>query len=303
MKSFRNTIIFLFLLTITLTITLLFIASIMKDNKSLPNQNYELHTHGFCIIKNVLKEEEIENIKKHCVNNNYSHVKQYLLNNKDLQNKVFNKINGEMDNSRNKVSISKDDYVFQDYIWIIKKSSVHTCHRDNNGDFFNKGQKYPSYTMLLFIEDMDKCLGVIPSSHKNVNSYNINFHNSVMNLLCNKGDIILFNANLIHVGALNEKPDNLRIQMKITHKDDIELLSYYEDYNKVLDKNNELPFYLKKIQKNISCMFPGISNLTQSENIKSSRGTDNGANIGLFQKAFSYLFYGNSNFYDLPNAF
>lgn len=50
-------------------------------------------------------------------------------------------------------------------------------------------------------------------------------------------------------------------------------------------------------------MFPYISNLSQTENIKSSRGTDNGAEVGNFQKIFSYIFYGNSNFYDLPNAF
>jgi len=50
-------------------------------------------------------------------------------------------------------------------------------------------------------------------------------------------------------------------------------------------------------------MFPGFSNLTQSENIKSSRGTDNGASIGILQQMFSYLFYGDIDFYDLPNAF
>jgi ectoine hydroxylase-related dioxygenase (phytanoyl-CoA dioxygenase family) len=267
----------------------------MNDKLSESTQDYKLHKDGFCIIKNVFDEQQIEKIKNQCINNDYYNVKQYLLNDENLHNKVMSSIENNKGNNNN--------YVFQDYIWIIKKSSVHTCHRDNNGDFFNEGQKYPSYTMLIFLEDMDKCLGVIPSSHKNINSYNINLNNSVMNLLCNKGDVILFNANLIHVGALNKNPNNLRIQMKITHKDDLQILSYYENYNKVLDKNNDLPFYLKKIQKNISCMFPGISNLTQSENIKTSRGTVNGANIGLSQKIFSYLFYGNSNFYDLPNAF
>jgi ectoine hydroxylase-related dioxygenase (phytanoyl-CoA dioxygenase family) len=267
----------------------------MNDKLCESTQDYKLHKDGFCIIKNVFDEQQIEKIKNQCINNDYYNVKHYLLNDENLHNKVMSSIENNKGNNNN--------YVFQDYIWIIKKSSVHTCHRDNNGDFFNEGQKYPSYTMLIFLEDMDKCLGVIPSSHKNINSYNINLNNSVMNLLCNKGDVILFNANLIHVGALNKNPNNLRIQMKITHKDDLQILSYYENYNKVLDKNNDLPFYLKKIQKNISCMFPGISNLTQSENIKTSRGTVNGANIGLSQKIFSYLFYGNSNFYDLPNAF
>jgi hypothetical protein len=103
---------------------------------------------------------------------------------------------------------------------------------------------------------------------------------------------------LIHVGGLNEKPDNLRIQMKLTHKDDIEFISYYENYNKVLNKDNNIPFILKKIQKNASCMFPGISNLTQSENIK-RKNTD----LSIIEKLYSYIFYGNANFYELPNAF
>lgn len=296
MKSLSKKLFFiLFFIIITIVILVLLICAFMNDKLSESTQDYKLHKDGFCIIKNVFDEQQIEKIKNQCINNDYYNVKQYLLNDENLHNKVMSSIENNKGNNNN--------YVFQDYIWIIKKSSVHTCHRDNNGDFFNEGQKYPSYTMLIFLEDMDKCLGVIPSSHKNINSYNINLNNSVMNLLCNKGDVILFNANLIHVGALNKNPNNLRIQMKITHKDDLQILSYYENYNKVLDKNNDLPFYLKKIQKNISCMFPGISNLTQSENIKTSRGTVNGANIGLSQKIFSYLFYGNSNFYDLPNAF
>jgi hypothetical protein len=195
------------------------------------------------------------------------------------------------------------DYVFQDYIWIIKKSSVHTCHRDNNGDFFNEGQKHPSYTLLIYLEDMDKCLGVIPESHKDKDSYFFNFTNSVMNVLCNKGDAILFNANLIHVGTINDKDDNLRIQLKVTHKDDVERIMYYQNFNKILNKDNILPRYLRKAQKNLSCMFPGISNLTQSENIRSSRGSDNGIDIGISQQLFSYLFYGSADFYDLPNAF
>jgi hypothetical protein len=89
--------------------------------------------------------------------------------------------------------------------------------------------------------------------------------------------------------------------MKLTHKDDIDILGYFENYNKILKSDNNVPFEIKKAQKNFSCMFAGLSNLTQKENIKSARGSDNGATIGLGQRIFSYLFYGNSNFYDLPN--
>ena len=253
------------------------------------NKRYDLKEDGCCVLKNVIDKNEIDKLHSMCVNGDYKQVKENIIQNKEIHDKLH--------------KIISDDYIFQDYIWIIQKSAVHTCHRDNNGDFFNEGQQHPSYTMLLYLEDMDKCLGVIPTSHHSEYSYMVNFTNSVEHLLCKKGDIILFNANLIHVGALNPRHDNIRIQMKLTHKDDIEVLSYYQNFNKVLNKDNTLPNSVLLFQKNMSCMFPYISNLTQGENIKSARGTDNGASIGLAQKIFSYLFYGNSKFYDLPNAF
>jgi hypothetical protein len=37
-------------------------------------------------------------------------------------------------------------------------------------------------------------------------------------------------------------------------------------------------------------------------NITSVRGSENGVTIGHLQKIFSYLYYGDSNFYDLPNV-
>jgi hypothetical protein len=88
--------------------------------------------------------------------------------------------------------------------------------------------------------------------------------------------------------------------MKITHKDDFEILSYYQNFNKVLNKDNNVPRPIRNIQRNLSCVLPVISDVTQTENIKSARGSDNGAKIGFMQKLFSSLFYGNKNFYDLP---
>ena len=252
-------------------------------------RQYDLEKDGVCLFPRVLSSEKIEHLKKACLQGDYKKAKETLLQDKKIS-LLLQQILGTQ-------------YQFQDYVWIIQKSSVHTCHRDNNGDFFNKGQLYPSYTLLFYLEDMEKCLGVIPKSHKDVNSFNVNITNKVETLLCKKGDAILFNANLIHVGTIQSKDDHLRIQMKVTHQKDIPTLSYYQDFNKVLKKDNTMPKELLQFQKNVSCMFPYVSNLTQSENIQSARGTDNGETVGLPQKAFSYLFYGNSDFYDLPNAF
>jgi len=39
---------------------------------------------------------------------------------------------------------------------------------------------------------------------------------------------------LIHVGTINKKDDHLRIQMKVTHKDDFDAIGYYENFHKGL---------------------------------------------------------------------
>jgi len=278
-------------LGLLLILIVLFISSILfkKDIIEPIGKKYDLKEDGFCIYKNVLNNEEIKNLKKHCNEGNYFIVQEYLLKN--------NNFNDLIQHATNK------NYKFQDYIWIIKKSAVHTCHRDNNGDFFNKNQKYPSYTMLVYLEDMEKCLGVIPESHKDPDSYFTNFQDSLKNLLCKSGDVILFNANLIHVGTINLNDNNLRIQLKVTHKDDIPYISYYENFHKVLNQENSIPIFLRKIQRNVSCTFPGISDWTRGEYINSINHTNIDKNIGMGQQIFSYIFYGNSDYYNLPNSF
>ena len=67
-----------------------------------------------------------------------------------------------------------------------------------------------------------------------------------------KGDIIIFNANLIHVGAINTKTDNKRVQMKLTYKDDLEALSYYQNFHKVANKDSYVPKYVQKLNS-LSC--------------------------------------------------
>jgi ectoine hydroxylase-related dioxygenase (phytanoyl-CoA dioxygenase family) len=152
---------------------------------------------------------------------------------------------------------------------------------------------------------MEKCLSVIPESHltENENSYWTNFTQPLYDILCKPGDAVIFNANIIHVGTFNKKDDNLRIQLKVTHKEDIDKIAYYENFNKVLNTDNKWPLTVRQIQRSVSCTFPGLSDLTQGENIRSARGTDNGINVGIMQQIFSYIFYGNADYYDLPNAF
>lgn len=251
----------------------------------LSSKKYDLNKDGLIVIKKLFSEKEIMIMKKECENEKYQFLKKKLLNNKRLNNLVKRELGS--------------NYVFQDYILFIQKSSVHTCHRDYNGDFFNDGQKYKSYTMLIYLEDMEKCLGVIPKSHQSLSSFQFNITDPVKHLICSKGDLILFDANLIHVGSLNKKRDNLRIQLKITHKEDLKTLDYYENYNKVLNEDNNLPWYITHTQQKLSCMAPGIADWSQKDNIIATKKEEN----GLLQQWFTYLFYGNGNFYHLKNIF
>jgi hypothetical protein len=263
------------ILFLTLIIILNFLLKLWFDGQKT-HSIFDLNKDGVCLISNVLSQKEIEKLKK---------MKEL-----EIKKYIIHKFSKSL----------PEGYTFQDYVWVIKKSSVHTCHRDNNGDFFNPGQKYPSYTILFYLDDIDKCLGVIPKSHLSPTNHAINLTNDLRNIECNKGDAIIFNANLIHVGTIN--PHNMRIQMKITHKDDLETLNYYQNFNKVLNKENNISTPILRMQRNLTCMFPYMSNLSQNDNIKSARGTDNGAEITWGQKVFSRLFYGNKDFYDLPNV-
>lgn len=279
-----------FIITIAFIVFyLIYVLLFDKDKVSTNEPSYNLTQHGLCVIKEIFNENELTYLKKECTSGNYKKVKQSIMENTKMQNIIKEQLG--------------EEYIFQDYIFIIKKSAIHTCHRDANGDFFNENQKYPSYTMLIFLEDMEKCLGVIPESHKNVNSYNFNFTENITNVICNKGDIILFNANLIHVGTLNSRDDNLRIQMKISHTDDIPVMNYYNNYNKILNENNNMPFYVRKLQQKMSCMFPIISNYTQKKIQKDSDISKTKQDINVIDKIYSYLMHGNSNFYNLSNAF
>ena len=92
-----------------------------KERTIANGHKYSLNRDGFCLYKNVLNNGEIAILKQLCIDKNYKTAKELVLHNSKLID-LKNRICGE-------------DYVFQDYIWIIQKSTVHTCHRDNNGDF------------------------------------------------------------------------------------------------------------------------------------------------------------------------
>jgi ectoine hydroxylase-related dioxygenase (phytanoyl-CoA dioxygenase family) len=176
-------------------------------------------------------------------------------------------------------------YIFQDYVFMIEKSRIHTCHRDVNAKQFNEKQKYPSYTVIFYLEPMKRCLDVIDKSHEATDG--IFLTDETESVQCVPGDAILFDAGLIHSGSKNDNPDNKRIQMKLSHVEDIETLSFFEDYNRALTEDNTNPDVLNSVQKHMSCQFPIVSDVFKSSASKP------------VEQFFTSLFYGNSNFYDL----
>lgn len=251
---------------------------------------FHLEPDGAQLFKSAIPPETVHRWKTTCANKKYKELKAEMHSDTNLQ-KIIHSISAK--------------HQFQDYIWIIEKSSVHTCHRDNNGTFFNARQKHPSYTMIVYLDQgmgQEKCLGVIPRSHKSKYANAVNVFDQVRDIQCSTGDVIVFNANLIHVGTITGRDDNLRVQMKISHPDDLEALGYYQNFNKVLNKENQNSKMVRQIQRHVSCSVPFVSDLTQTENIRTSQGTAGGAEISDAQKWFSYLFYGRTDFYDLPNA-
>jgi len=177
------------------------------------------------------------------------------------------------------------DYVFQDYILLIEKSRIHTCHRDLNAQHFNPDVKYPSYTIIFYLEDMERCLDVIPESEKS--QFGMYLTDETKSIQCRPGNAILFNSGLIHAGSINKKPDNKRIQMKLAHRDDIKNIEFFQGYNKKLDNANNMPEIFTSVQKHMSCQVPIIGDMFKSSAAKP------------LEKAFSTIMYGNENFYNL----
>ena len=187
-------------------------------------------------------------------------------------------------------------YNLMDYVMFLENSVLHTCHRDNNGDRFNDIKPNKSYTMIIYIDDMQECLDVIPKSHRH--DVGIYAYDSTNTFLCNPGSIILFDANLIHSGSIFGKESNRRIQLKVSHDDDIEKLSFYQNYHKLMNKTNTNSFVSKAMQKHVTCQFPFVGDITQGNDKEYIKG-----NISPSSQKFSEVFYSDKNYYKLKDAF
>jgi hypothetical protein len=230
---------------ISILLRYLFLDTVYKAPSLSPRET--LDQEGVIRLPHILSELDIEILTNYGKTNKIIDAKRYIIQSPKIRRAI--------------TDLLGEEYVFQDYIFFIKKSQFHTCHRDYNGDFYNAGQRYPSYTILFYLTEMGNCLDVLPASHRSWNE-NYNWTDKTKSMKCSRGDAILFNANLVHNGSLNEttfSSKNMRIQMKLTHGDDQKTLDFYNNYNKVLDQDDSSPLVLKQMQKHVTCQFPILS--------------------------------------------
>lgn len=174
------------------------------------------------------------------------------------------------------------DYEFKKYMLAIEKSSVATCHRDENGQYFNQTMKYPSYTILVYLKELDGCLEVVERSHEQSVVFNFK---SLKTIPCVPGQAILFDADMIHSGSSNAGSVNTtRVQLKLGHVDD-QLPEYLQDLKKNLNASKDSST-MGALYRNVSCTVPIVSDLVK-----------NGQNLPTsVVKAFTDVAYGKDKY-------
>lgn len=216
-------------------------------NTSIPRDRHtSLHTDGYVLLRDVFSPSDVvwmrDQMQQAQSDTPPPELKPFLFRHRAFHEAL--------------VQATTAEYTFQDYILLIRKSQIHTCHRDYNGDLYHT-LDFPSYTMIIYLHDMQSCLDVVEKSHNN-KRYLPYSTDPTKHVQCQVGDVLLFNSNLIHAGSLNRQQNNPRIQMKWCHPDDRSTLSFYENYYKLLDDENTHSTAYNEWVKHISCQNPFI---------------------------------------------
>jgi ectoine hydroxylase-related dioxygenase (phytanoyl-CoA dioxygenase family) len=254
---------------VLVVLVVLVLLSILLRRSRMIEHVGTLDLNGFTRAK-VFDDSDVEYLRLLVNANKHEYSRQFILNHPRVKKFISDNIG--------------PDYKFQDYSMYIKNSPIHTCHKDNNSQIFNDRQKHPSYTVLFYLYPMDGCLSVIDGSHTLRNEMYLTDPTSAID--CDVGDAILFDASLTHSGSVNNA-DRPRIQMKLTHLDDIPSLDFFENYRKTLDKKNHIPESVQYAQKHLTCQLPIISDVFYDTKKAPTDYT-----------TFNTLFYGRTDFYN-----
>lgn len=179
------------------------------------------------LFPNYTKEKVHNNISNLTIINNG--IKVFNINNNDnvIQKQyVYNPIEPSIE--KQTLSFLPKDYVFLNYSYEIKNSTLYTFHRDVTSSKTFQQLTYPSYTLIIYFYKGNH-LSICDNSHKA--KYSIPKPTIVSG---NVGQAILFDADIVHASALSNTHTKSMTytryckQYKIAHIHDIEKLSHLQ---------------------------------------------------------------------------
>jgi hypothetical protein len=118
-----------------------------------------------------------------------------------------------------------NNYQFLNYEYKIINSTLYTYHRDVTSSQNYQKLLYPSYTLIIYFTKTNiKLINICPNSYKQ--NFFISDPITIYGRKHGGGRAVLFNADIVHAGAINETSERLAFQYKICHKDDINKLQH-----------------------------------------------------------------------------
>ena len=231
---------------------------------------------GYMIINDVLLTGDVNYINRCWDNLDYNKIIDFLLKHDNINDMI-------------KRYLGKD-YILIDYSYLIENSSIHTYHRDYTSSRNYNNLKNPSYTMILYLDDSNTGLNLIPGSHLEKTRL-MYIKNKSIKPSVNPGSIIIFDADILHSGTKTDKKRRC-IQFKIIHKQDIAKLPNLHNYHVLINKPNKKDDTLASFETFCTRHFPFLMDAS-NENIKTSFVEER---TGV-QKIISSIIFSDKDFY------
>jgi len=238
--------------------------------------NYQtLYDNGFILIKNALNENELYEIEKSINNDliNYILLKSFIDN--IFTKKINEKLNWNLEYTKFRLSNNNN-------------SDASGMHRDIIC-YDNNKNTYPIFTCLTYLNNT--ILEIIPKSHNNP-TYNIyetlKLYNNRKQIKIKRGDILVFNARLLHRGIFIENLKNRYLLQVFEVYPNTELYNLYS--KKIMHIKGEEKY--KNYMMNISKISFIINFINYFSFINSATGYGYNENIMKklnINKQFTYI--------------